>query len=79
MADVTITLGQFTQTKTLTAAQVTRLLNAYKAHMNNPDATNQDVADFVMDNFFGQLKAVTKEHENRAAQEAVLDSDFDYG
>ena len=79
MANVTITIGSFTETRTLTAAQVTRALDAYKAHMGNPAATNQEVADFIIGGFFDQLKAVVKQHEYRVAQDAVTEPDFDYG
>jgi hypothetical protein len=79
MANVTITVGAFTQTRTLTAPQVTRALAAYKVHMNNPDATNQEIANFIIDGFFSQLRSVVKQSELREAQEAVPDPDFEYG
>lgn len=79
MPDITLSVGGLAaDTKTIDSAKVQRVVEAYKSHMGNPDATNADVAAFIVDQFFQAVKAVVKSYEEAAAKAAVPDSDFDY-
>lgn len=73
MASLTLTVGTFTRTRTVSAGDTTRVLNALKTYFGNPNMTNQAAFDALEANVLQQLKGIVKSVEGDAARAAVVD------
>lgn len=78
MPDITFTAGTVTRTRTVSAAKMQRILDAHRAHFG-AELSDQQIAERVLDGLLDQIRAVTEQAEQRAAEDAARASViFDY-
>ncbi len=82
MATLTLTATGLTQrSKTISAADTTRMLNAYRVLYGKVsdgaggmrDRTNQEIFDLLADALFSYMRSTVKEVERGVAAQAVVD------
>lgn len=81
MATITLTIGALTNAKTISAGDVTRLLDAAKFNYGQVDdgngglrdRTNQELFDIFAQSFYSSLVTYVKDAETRKAAVAVVD------
>jgi hypothetical protein len=78
MASITLTFtntqGSLTRARTITDAELARVIAAAKDKFKRPGdgmLTNQQAFDRFAEAVWGQLRTMTKDYENRLAKEAV--------
>jgi hypothetical protein len=82
MATITVTVASLSKSKTISAADTTRVLEALKKHYGKVDdgagglrdRTNPEVFEIAADSFFGMLRDIVRMIEREAASKAVADA-----
>ena len=76
MANFTITVGANTVTKTISASDATRLINAYGAIFARflpPSPTNAQIFTAWTNDLFDRIREEVKNHEKAVASQAASD------
>lgn len=71
MATLTITIGSFSDSKTISNADITRIVDAQKKVANNPALTNTQAFDMVVVDIHRMLKHMVRSVEGNTAVEAI--------
>ena len=72
MASLTITIGSNTDTKTISNADITRIISSLKTKVGNQDLTNSEAFDIIVSNIHIMLKELVTETEGFAAKAAIV-------
>lgn len=73
MATMTLTIGANTKSWTISAGDVTRVIEAYKILYQNPALTNTQVFDKVAADFARELRIRVKSAEEKTVANAIVE------
>lgn len=71
MATMTLTIGANTKSWTVSAGDITRIIDAYRILYQNPVMTSTQVFDRIAADFAREIKSNTKRSEGKTAVDAA--------